>query len=72
MRHCVAWEVKMSVEERLAKFESDMKHVLSTLAEVKDDARSLRGELAKFKAEFHSFRTEVAKEFGSVRVNSSR
>lgn len=50
----------MSVEERVANIESDMGHVLSTLADVKNETKELRTEL-------HSFKIEVGKEFTSVR-----
>ena len=50
----------MSVEERVANIESDMGHVLSTLADVKNETKELRTEL-------HSFKIEVGKEFASVR-----
>jgi TolA-binding protein len=71
----VAWEVEdMSVEERVAKIESDMGHVRSTLTDVKDDVKSLRGEVQEVKGEIQqvrgelqSFKTDVAKEFGLVR-----
>jgi chromosome segregation ATPase len=70
----IAWEVEMSVEERVAKIESDMGHVRSTLTDVKDDVKYLRGELQGVRGEvqgvrteLQSFKTEVAKEFASVR-----
>jgi chromosome segregation ATPase len=53
-------EARMSVEERVANIESDMGHVLSTLADVKNETKELRTEL-------HSFKMEVGKEFTSVR-----
>ena len=63
----VAWEVEVSVDERITKIESDMGHVRSTLTDVKGDVKSLREEVQEVRGELQSFKTDVAKEFGSVR-----
>ncbi len=55
----------MTVEERVANVEADMRHVRSTLADMKGEAKELRTEV-------HSFKTEVAKEFGSVRTEMEK
>ncbi len=55
----------MTVEERVANIEADMRHVRSTLADMKGEAKELR-------TEFHSFKTEVAKDFGSVRTEMEK
>jgi predicted RNase H-like nuclease (RuvC/YqgF family) len=57
----VAWEVKVSIEARVARVERDIEHVQSTLTEVKNDIRSLTRELEKFKIEFYSFEAKVPK-----------
>ena len=62
----------MSVEERVAKIESDMGHVRSTLADIKDDMRSVKGEAQELRTELHTFKEAVAKEFALVRVDTAK
>jgi hypothetical protein len=52
----------MSVEDRLASLESDVKYLRNDMTDVKQHIRLLDSGL-------QSFKTEVAKEFGAVRVS---
>ena len=57
-------EDTMSVEDRLASLEADVKYLRSDMTEVKQHVRSLDNSL-------QSFKTEVAKEFGAVRTEAA-
>jgi phage shock protein A len=65
MSAAVAMERGITVEDRIAGLESDMRYVRSDIAEMKGDIKSLRTEL-------QSFKTDVAKEFGNVRTKPRR
>jgi predicted RNase H-like nuclease (RuvC/YqgF family) len=57
-------EDTMSVEDRLASLESDVKYLRNDMTDVKQHIRSLDNGL-------QSFKTEVAKEFGAVRTEAA-
>jgi predicted nucleic acid-binding Zn-ribbon protein len=57
-------EDPMSVEDRLASLESDVKYLRNDMTDVKQHVRSLDNSL-------QSFKTEVAKEFGAVRAEAA-
>jgi predicted RNase H-like nuclease (RuvC/YqgF family) len=57
-------EDTMSVEDRLASLESDVKYLRNDMTDVKQHIRSLDNSL-------QSFKTEVAKEFGAVRTEAA-
>jgi predicted RNase H-like nuclease (RuvC/YqgF family) len=57
-------EDAMSVEDRLASLESDVKYLRNDMTDVKQHVRSLDNSL-------QSFKTEVAKEFGAVRTEAA-
>jgi chromosome segregation ATPase len=58
-------EDTMSVEDRLASLESDVKYLCNDMADVKESIKSLDHGL-------QSFKTEVAKESGSLRAEVNR
>jgi hypothetical protein len=72
MNAALKLEVRMSIEERVVKIESDIGHAPSTLAEVKNDIRSLRGdrslrdEIKELRTEFRTFELETVKKLASV------
>jgi chromosome segregation ATPase len=68
MRTAVKTETNMSVEERLATFESALTHARSDLAEVKSDTKLLRSELQSCRTELHTFKIDVATGFGELRA----
>ncbi len=59
----------MSVEERLAGLESDVRHVREDTTDLKRDVRSLEKQVHDSRVEMQSFQTDVAKEFGAVKVS---
>jgi predicted nucleic acid-binding Zn-ribbon protein len=62
-------EEGMSVEERLAGLESEVKHVRDDITDLKRGVRSLEKQVQEFRGDLHSFRTDVAKEFAAVKVS---
>lgn len=65
-------EDNMSVEDRLASLESDVKYLCGDMADVKQHIKSLDSGIQNGRAELQSFKTEVAKEFGAVRTEAER
>jgi predicted RNase H-like nuclease (RuvC/YqgF family) len=61
----------MSVEDRLASLESDVKYLRNDMTDVKQRIQSLDNGVQNVRAELQSFKTEVAKEFGAVRTEAS-
>jgi predicted nucleic acid-binding Zn-ribbon protein len=58
----------MSLDDRVAKMESDLKHVQEDVAELKTDVREIRHEVKDLRTEFSGFRVEVTREFGALRT----
>ena len=58
----IAWEVEMSVEERVAKIESDMEAETAALR------TDMEKGFASIKVAMADAKTETAKEFGAVRT----
>ena len=64
-------EDNMSVEDRLASLESDVKYLRNDMTDVKQHIQSLDNGIQNGRAELQSFKTEVAKEFGAVRAEAA-
>jgi len=64
-------EYTMSVEDRLASLESDVKHLRNDMTDVKQHIKSLDNGVQNVRADLQSFKTEVAKEFGAVRTEAA-
>ena len=69
MKALMKKEDKMSVEDRLASLESDVKYLRDDMTDVKQRIQSLDNGVQNVRADLQSFKTEVAKEFGAVRVS---
>ena len=61
----------MSVEDRLASLESDVKYLRNDMTDVKRHIQSLDNGIQNVRADFQGFKTEVAKEFGAVRTEAA-
>jgi hypothetical protein len=59
-------EVPVSVEERVARVEADIRNVLSTLTEIKIDIKSVEDDVRKLRKELHTFEIEVIKMHGAA------
>ena len=64
-------EDNMSVEDRLASLESDVKYLRNDMTDVKQHIKSLDNGVQNVRADLQSFKTEVAKEFGAVRTEAA-
>jgi chromosome segregation ATPase len=64
-------EYTMSVEDRLASLESDVKYLRNDMTDVKQHIKSLDNGVQNVRADLQSFETEVAKEFGAVRTEAA-
>ena len=64
-------EYKMSVEDRLASLESDVKYLRNDMTDVKQRIQSLDNGIQNLGADLQSSKTEVAKEFGAVRTEAA-
>ena len=61
----------MSVEERVARVEADIRNILSTLTEIKIDIKSVdiksvEDDVKKLRKELHTFELEVIKMHGAA------
>jgi len=64
-------EDNMSVEDRLASLESDVKYLRNDMTDVKQHIQSLDNGIQNVRADLQSFKTEAAKEFGAVRTEAA-
>ena len=64
-------EHNMSVEDRLASLESDVKYLRNDMTDVKQHIQSLDNGVQNVRADLQSFKTEVAKEFGAVHTEAA-
>jgi hypothetical protein len=64
-------ESAVPVDDRLAKMESDLGHVQTSVGKLELDVRDIRTDFHGFKVEvvreIGDFKTEMAKELGSIR-----